>query len=479
MYDVICPSCRAQTASPFVRLGAVMQCDHCAAIFRIDRKHVAKHGDVAASSDPSSDKSNDSTAKGASIDLSEDDESSRERLDHDGNVIGLSGLSEIMQRELERAETLQAPQNQQPHAAKVKANSDSDAATSETSTASTTAGRQVPKNQDSLAESSAKTTDSADKPPVNKHAFAALLIGVALLAVIGGVVYFVALNVTSSGDAANQITSNVESVADNTAEDDFLPSAPTVRVNLRTNDALAKPERLTGKPTYWQFENIASDLQDTPSTDAWLDSLTTMPTSSSGTDAPAGQADAYRLADVRAYGFGVIDLAHAVFFVVNQTEPDQGVLAVGRLPVALLNKDRNRKLLVELPAALRENTALRLGPVIVDRWLADGRFIDSDQITIRTVDASSANESSGDPFLRIDIKDTGKETVRRSILLLQAIHPDHEIPLAAWRLEIQRSMTPHQWVRVELPIPSDWSPADDNVIWQVEAAVTSTETESN
>lgn len=90
MYELTCPSCHHVTPSSFVRLGAVIDCAKCNHRYEIGAAHV-KRKVVKLAPLPAGATDPFKTSGGTSGD--------RPRLDKEGNVIGLSGLSEAMQRE--------------------------------------------------------------------------------------------------------------------------------------------------------------------------------------------------------------------------------------------------------------------------------------------------------------------------------------------------------------------------------------------
>ena len=108
-YELTCPSCHAVTTSPFVRVGAVVICPRCQHKFRIADAQVKRRVAAANGSEASSQE----TASGP-FTVEEEDGGTGEELVRraaDGRVIGLSGLSEMMQSEPSPATTrpMQAP----------------------------------------------------------------------------------------------------------------------------------------------------------------------------------------------------------------------------------------------------------------------------------------------------------------------------------------------------------------------------------
>ena len=91
LYELRCPSCGRTRASSFVRVGAMVACEACGHRYRIAEAHVRRRG---AAPEPQPAQRSDALKVG---DGGESD--ARQRLDAEGNVIGLSGLSEMMRRE--------------------------------------------------------------------------------------------------------------------------------------------------------------------------------------------------------------------------------------------------------------------------------------------------------------------------------------------------------------------------------------------
>ncbi len=88
-YELSCPACAHKVPSPFVRVGAVVLCGHCAAKYRIADEHVRR---TTAAGTPVSKPAE------AVIEAAEAGESAARQLS-DGSVAGLSGLSKLMEEE--------------------------------------------------------------------------------------------------------------------------------------------------------------------------------------------------------------------------------------------------------------------------------------------------------------------------------------------------------------------------------------------
>ena len=86
MYELTCPKCGHAVTSSFVRVGAVVTCERCGHRYRIGEQHI-KRRFVATGQGGLSGRPSGPTAD------------AEPRLDADGNVVGLSGLSDVMRRE--------------------------------------------------------------------------------------------------------------------------------------------------------------------------------------------------------------------------------------------------------------------------------------------------------------------------------------------------------------------------------------------
>ena len=91
MYHLTCPSCQDVTGSPFVRSGAVVRCPACDNKYRIKSAHFEREVHTG----PRTLDETDSVLRSDSVDI-DPDEVSPVSIDDDGNVVGLSGLSELM-----------------------------------------------------------------------------------------------------------------------------------------------------------------------------------------------------------------------------------------------------------------------------------------------------------------------------------------------------------------------------------------------
>lgn len=91
VYHLTCPNCACVTDSAFVRSGAVVRCPTCQHKYRIKGSHVER---VVLTGPRTLDES-DSVLRTDSVDI-EPDEVAPVSIDDEGNVVGLSGLSELM-----------------------------------------------------------------------------------------------------------------------------------------------------------------------------------------------------------------------------------------------------------------------------------------------------------------------------------------------------------------------------------------------
>jgi len=91
VYHLTCPSCEEVTDSSFVRSGAVVRCPACQQKFRIKSSHVER----VLHTGPRTLDEGDSLLRSDSVDI-DPDEVSPVSIDDEGNVVGLSGLSELM-----------------------------------------------------------------------------------------------------------------------------------------------------------------------------------------------------------------------------------------------------------------------------------------------------------------------------------------------------------------------------------------------
>ncbi len=92
-YLLKCPSCNSVTESAFVRVGAVVTCEHCHQPFRIDEELVKRE---IASPGARGQAGDDPLA----VTRSEQDRTARRTVNDRGEEIGLSGLSEMMQKDV-------------------------------------------------------------------------------------------------------------------------------------------------------------------------------------------------------------------------------------------------------------------------------------------------------------------------------------------------------------------------------------------
>ena len=91
MYHLTCPSCHDVTESPFVRNGAVVRCKACENKYRIKSSHFEREVHTG----PRTLDETDTVLRSDSVDI-DPDEVPPVSIDDDGNVVGLSGLSELM-----------------------------------------------------------------------------------------------------------------------------------------------------------------------------------------------------------------------------------------------------------------------------------------------------------------------------------------------------------------------------------------------
>ena len=91
MYHLTCPSCQNVTDSPFVRSGAVVRCPSCENKYRIKSSHF----DREIHTGPRTVDETDTILRSDSVDI-DPDEVPPVSIDDEGNVVGLSGLSELM-----------------------------------------------------------------------------------------------------------------------------------------------------------------------------------------------------------------------------------------------------------------------------------------------------------------------------------------------------------------------------------------------
>lgn len=94
MYDLQCPLCSAQESSPFVRVGAVVHCSSCTGRYRIKSSQVTRN----VTTGPRTLDELDPLLSGDSVDLDPDTDASPVKIDDQGHVVGLSGLSELMRQ---------------------------------------------------------------------------------------------------------------------------------------------------------------------------------------------------------------------------------------------------------------------------------------------------------------------------------------------------------------------------------------------
>lgn len=100
MYHLTCPSCQDVTESHFVRSGAVVRCDACDQKYRIKSGHFER----VIHSGPRTLDETDSVLRSDSVDI-DPEEIAPVSIDDDGNVVGLSGLSELMRFSDDQAQT--------------------------------------------------------------------------------------------------------------------------------------------------------------------------------------------------------------------------------------------------------------------------------------------------------------------------------------------------------------------------------------
>ena len=91
MYHLTCPSCLDITDSPFVRSGAVVRCTKCEHKYRIKSSHFER----TVHTGPRTLDETDTVLRSDSVDI-DPEEMPPVSIDDEGNVVGLSGLSELM-----------------------------------------------------------------------------------------------------------------------------------------------------------------------------------------------------------------------------------------------------------------------------------------------------------------------------------------------------------------------------------------------
>ncbi|MEM9347403.1 MAG: hypothetical protein AAGB26_12375 [Planctomycetota bacterium] len=91
MYRLTCPSCQSVTESHFVRSGAVVRCAACDTKYRIKSAHFERE----IKTGPRTLDETDTVLRSDSVDI-DPDEAAPVSIDDEGNVVGLSGLSELM-----------------------------------------------------------------------------------------------------------------------------------------------------------------------------------------------------------------------------------------------------------------------------------------------------------------------------------------------------------------------------------------------
>lgn len=94
VYALQCPLCSAVDQAPFVRTGAVVRCAHCSAKFRIKSSQVTRN----LTTGPRTLDEMDPLLSGDSVDLDPDTEAAPVTIDESGQVVGLSGLTELMRQ---------------------------------------------------------------------------------------------------------------------------------------------------------------------------------------------------------------------------------------------------------------------------------------------------------------------------------------------------------------------------------------------
>ncbi|MEM6504141.1 MAG: hypothetical protein AAF711_01600 [Planctomycetota bacterium] len=91
MYRLTCPSCQSVTESHFVRSGAIVRCAACDTKYRIKSAHFERE----IKTGPRTLDETDTVLRSDSVDI-DPDEAAPVSIDDEGNVVGLSGLSELM-----------------------------------------------------------------------------------------------------------------------------------------------------------------------------------------------------------------------------------------------------------------------------------------------------------------------------------------------------------------------------------------------
>lgn len=111
MYHLTCPSCQEKTRSPFIRSGAVVRCAACEYKYRIKSSHFERKLHTG----PRTLDETDSVLRSDSVDI-EPDEITPVSIDDEGNVVGLSGLSELMRWSDDQANAQSKPSAKQARA---------------------------------------------------------------------------------------------------------------------------------------------------------------------------------------------------------------------------------------------------------------------------------------------------------------------------------------------------------------------------
>lgn len=94
VYQLTCPSCADSQQSPFIRHGAVVCCASCEQRYRIKSSYVTR----TVTTGPKTLDEMDPLLRGDGVDLDTDAGAAPVKIDDDGNVVGLSGLSELMRQ---------------------------------------------------------------------------------------------------------------------------------------------------------------------------------------------------------------------------------------------------------------------------------------------------------------------------------------------------------------------------------------------
>ncbi len=411
MYELTCPSCRHVVRAPFVRVGAVVACESCGSRYRVAAEHIVRRaaegaGTVAEMSAPA--------APGEAL-----------HVDSSGSMVGLSGLSEMMQRE-----------GDAPPAAAPGVAGGSSAATAAIPRASPPTRSHV-RRRPALPRSRHPAVEAA-----RRQAWWALAVLPLLLGLLGGVLWFA----WKPGHEADGAAGHADGSAGGNAQ-------ASVAV-LDPDTPIASARRLSPGPWTEPQDPDAAPLADSPPERAL-----TIPASSVLDDIAyvfTQRAERLLTATVYAPHPEIVDEADLHLSLVHM---DGRVVARTDQPVTLLNRRHGRTIAVAMPQSLPDGQVSVHGELVVHRVLRSGRWLDGASIEVH----GEGRQTMG--LIRVPLPPAA--TSGQLVVLIEGREASGR-PAMQWVVRWPVENAPEQRIRLYVPLPRERSAQVDH--WSVEAA---------